>query len=141
MDHGAPQHPGVKGVLQDGLRPLPLDCHPLPLMVIAHLPYPCLFRVLVFLVLLWTLLACLLQSHGIVFLHFTSSQWHRSCSLIACGLSWLDRDCTLLWVLPVCVCLVRGRDCSIARYFHVIPPYEKEADVSQGPACSIKSSA
>ena len=59
LDFGAPQHPGVTGFLQDGLRPLPLDCmNPLLLEVISPLLRSCLFSVLVLLVLLWTLLAC-----------------------------------------------------------------------------------
>ena len=51
-----PQHPGVTGFLQDGLRPLPLDCmNPLLLEVISPLLRSCLFSVLVILVLLWTM--------------------------------------------------------------------------------------
>ena len=48
MDYGPPQHPGVEGVVLDGLRPLPLDC-------VNPLLRSCLFSVLVILVLLWTL--------------------------------------------------------------------------------------
>ena len=103
LDHGAPQHPGVRGFLQNGLMPLPLDCmNPLLLEVISPLLRSCMFSVLVILVFFCgfciRLLSFACSSHMALSLFNSCLLSGTVPAHCLCGLVCLT--CALHWALP-----------------------------------------